>query len=202
MAALEAVVGEIDIFVSCTGPSMIITPEHMKKMKSNANADQSLLSSIGWKFIRLHLSEASTEAKASFHNTRPVVRFSVDGTSTWAGTVAAVAATQIWNWRQRLACCSYARCWSTWWLCVVRDHQSAPKECPKGPASTPPASQGGGIFILEIGLSSGSTKNLHCGVSGAWHEQKLSPGCPGGRNWGWLHSDRSSASAQMLEFSV
>ena len=48
-------------------------------------------------FIRLHLSEASTEAKASFHSIRLVVRFSVDETSTWAGTVAIVAAKQIWK---------------------------------------------------------------------------------------------------------
>merc|ERR1712194_934243 len=35
-ATLEAVVGEIDIFVSCTGNFKIITLEHMKKMKNNA----------------------------------------------------------------------------------------------------------------------------------------------------------------------
>merc|ERR1711935_901006 len=36
VATLEAVVGEIDIFVSCTGNFKIITLEHMKKMKNNA----------------------------------------------------------------------------------------------------------------------------------------------------------------------
>merc|ERR1712196_301856 len=35
-AALESVVGEIDIFVSCTGNYNIIRLEHMKKMKNNA----------------------------------------------------------------------------------------------------------------------------------------------------------------------
>merc|ERR1719178_630618 len=36
VAALETVVGEIDIFVSCTGNYNIIRLEHMKKMKNNA----------------------------------------------------------------------------------------------------------------------------------------------------------------------
>jgi adenosylhomocysteinase len=36
VAALESVVGEIDIFVSTTGNFKIITLEHMKKMKNNA----------------------------------------------------------------------------------------------------------------------------------------------------------------------
>merc|ERR1712149_123246 len=36
VAALESVVGEIDIFVSCTGNYNIIRLEHMKKMKNNA----------------------------------------------------------------------------------------------------------------------------------------------------------------------
>merc|ERR1712149_59229 len=36
VATLESVVGEIDIFVSCTGNYNIITLEHMKKMKNNA----------------------------------------------------------------------------------------------------------------------------------------------------------------------
>merc|ERR1712167_320730 len=36
VAALEAVVGEIDIFTSATGNFNIITLEHMKKMKNNA----------------------------------------------------------------------------------------------------------------------------------------------------------------------
>jgi len=36
VATLEAVVGEVDIFVSCTGNFKIITLEHMKKMKNNA----------------------------------------------------------------------------------------------------------------------------------------------------------------------
>merc|ERR1712086_8618 len=36
VATLEAVVGEVDIFVSCTGNFKIITVEHMKKMKNNA----------------------------------------------------------------------------------------------------------------------------------------------------------------------
>merc|ERR1711927_56671 len=36
VAALESVVGEIDIFVSTTGNFNIITLEHMKKMKNNA----------------------------------------------------------------------------------------------------------------------------------------------------------------------
>merc|ERR1712070_618737 len=36
VAALESVVGEIDIFVSSTGNYKIITLEHMKKMKNNA----------------------------------------------------------------------------------------------------------------------------------------------------------------------
>merc|ERR1712159_321422 len=36
VATLESVVGEIDIFVSCTGNFNIITLEHMKKMKNNA----------------------------------------------------------------------------------------------------------------------------------------------------------------------
>ena len=36
VATLEAVVGETDIFVSCTGDSKIITLEHMKKTKNNA----------------------------------------------------------------------------------------------------------------------------------------------------------------------
>jgi adenosylhomocysteinase len=36
VATLEAVVGEIDIFVSCTGNFKIITLEHMKNMKNNA----------------------------------------------------------------------------------------------------------------------------------------------------------------------
>merc|ERR1712060_400998 len=36
VAPLEAVVGEIDIFVSCTGNYNIIRLEHMKKMKNNA----------------------------------------------------------------------------------------------------------------------------------------------------------------------
>merc|ERR1719149_620777 len=36
VAALESVVGEIDIFVSTTGNFNIIRLEHMKKMKNNA----------------------------------------------------------------------------------------------------------------------------------------------------------------------
>merc|ERR1719387_2644020 len=36
VAALESVVGEIDIFTSATGNFNIITLEHMKKMKNNA----------------------------------------------------------------------------------------------------------------------------------------------------------------------
>merc|ERR1712000_54705 len=36
VAAMESVVGEVDIFVSCTGNFKIITLEHMKKMKNNA----------------------------------------------------------------------------------------------------------------------------------------------------------------------
>merc|ERR1712139_572412 len=36
VAAMESVVGEIDIFVSCTGNYNIIRLEHMKKMKNNA----------------------------------------------------------------------------------------------------------------------------------------------------------------------
>merc|ERR1711934_342206 len=36
VAKLESVVGEIDIFTSCTGNFKIITLEHMKKMKNNA----------------------------------------------------------------------------------------------------------------------------------------------------------------------
>merc|ERR1712185_502298 len=36
VAAMESVVGEIDIFVSSTGNYKIITLEHMKKMKNNA----------------------------------------------------------------------------------------------------------------------------------------------------------------------
>merc|ERR1711887_516763 len=36
VVALESVVGEVDIFVSCTGNFKIITLEHMKKMKNNA----------------------------------------------------------------------------------------------------------------------------------------------------------------------
>merc|ERR1712195_42021 len=36
VSTLEAVVGEVDIFVSCTGNFKIITLEHMKKMKNNA----------------------------------------------------------------------------------------------------------------------------------------------------------------------
>merc|ERR1711943_173706 len=36
VAALETVVGEIDIFTSATGNFNIITLEHMKKMKNNA----------------------------------------------------------------------------------------------------------------------------------------------------------------------
>merc|ERR1711924_439804 len=36
VAALESVVGEIDIFVSTTGNFKIIRLEHMKKMKNNA----------------------------------------------------------------------------------------------------------------------------------------------------------------------
>merc|ERR1712176_1161837 len=35
---MEKVVGEIDIFVSTTGNFNIITVEHMKKMRNNANA--------------------------------------------------------------------------------------------------------------------------------------------------------------------
>merc|ERR1712167_60019 len=36
VATMEQVVGEIDIFVSCTGNYKIITLEHMKNMKNNA----------------------------------------------------------------------------------------------------------------------------------------------------------------------
>merc|ERR1712164_53448 len=36
VVAMESVVGEIDIFTSCTGNFNIITLEHMKKMKNNA----------------------------------------------------------------------------------------------------------------------------------------------------------------------
>merc|ERR1712000_229423 len=36
VVTLESVVGEVDIFVSCTGNYDIITLEHMKKMKNNA----------------------------------------------------------------------------------------------------------------------------------------------------------------------
>merc|ERR1711879_630331 len=36
VAAMESVVGEIDIFVSCTGNYNIVRLEHMKKMKNNA----------------------------------------------------------------------------------------------------------------------------------------------------------------------
>merc|ERR1712021_215884 len=36
VATLESVVGEVDIFVSCTGNFKIVTLEHMKKMKNNA----------------------------------------------------------------------------------------------------------------------------------------------------------------------
>merc|ERR1712230_360737 len=36
VATMESVVGEVDIFVSCTGNFNIITLEHMKKMKNNA----------------------------------------------------------------------------------------------------------------------------------------------------------------------
>merc|ERR1711959_712862 len=36
VVAMESVVGEVDIFTSCTGNFNIITLEHMKKMKNNA----------------------------------------------------------------------------------------------------------------------------------------------------------------------
>merc|ERR1712000_459552 len=36
VTTMDAVVGEVDIFVSCTGNYKIITLEHMKKMKNNA----------------------------------------------------------------------------------------------------------------------------------------------------------------------
>ena len=36
VATIEQVVGEVDIFVSCTGNYKIISLEHMKKMKNNA----------------------------------------------------------------------------------------------------------------------------------------------------------------------
>merc|ERR1712230_216922 len=36
VATMESIVGEVDIFVSCTGNFNIITLEHMKKMKNNA----------------------------------------------------------------------------------------------------------------------------------------------------------------------
>merc|ERR1712072_118730 len=36
VVTMESVVGEVDIFVSCTGNYKIITLEHMKKMKNNA----------------------------------------------------------------------------------------------------------------------------------------------------------------------
>merc|ERR1712230_199746 len=36
VATMESVVGEVDIFVSCTGNYKIVTVEHMKKMKNNA----------------------------------------------------------------------------------------------------------------------------------------------------------------------
>merc|ERR1712093_53398 len=42
VATMESVVGEGDIFVSCTGNYKIITLEHMKKMKNNA-----IVSNIG-----------------------------------------------------------------------------------------------------------------------------------------------------------
>merc|ERR1712194_336638 len=36
VATMDSVVGEVDIFVSCTGNFKIVTLEHMKKMKNNA----------------------------------------------------------------------------------------------------------------------------------------------------------------------
>merc|ERR1711887_415934 len=36
VTTMESVIGEVDIFVSCTGNFNIITLEHMKKMKNNA----------------------------------------------------------------------------------------------------------------------------------------------------------------------
>merc|ERR1712072_1559424 len=59
VATMESVVGEVDIFVSCTGNYKIITVENMKKMKNNAIVATLATSTMRLKWTALKVSRAS-----------------------------------------------------------------------------------------------------------------------------------------------
>merc|ERR1719301_511808 len=68
VAALESVVGEIDIFTSATGNFNIITLEHMKKMKNNA-----IVSNIGHFDNEIEMARLENMAGVKCENIKPQV---------------------------------------------------------------------------------------------------------------------------------
>merc|ERR1712139_29659 len=68
VAALESVVGEIDIFTSATGNFNIITLEHMKKMKNNA-----IVGNIGHFDNEIDMAGLENTAGIKVENIKPQV---------------------------------------------------------------------------------------------------------------------------------
>merc|ERR1711881_723638 len=68
VAAIESVVGEIDIFVSATGNHKIIRLEHMKKMKNNA-----VVGNIGHFDNEIEMQELESLAGIRVENIKPQV---------------------------------------------------------------------------------------------------------------------------------
>jgi len=68
VAALESVVGEIDIFTSATGNFNIITLEHMKKLKNNA-----IVGNIGHFDNEIDMNGLETTAGIKVENIKPQV---------------------------------------------------------------------------------------------------------------------------------
>merc|ERR1712100_44804 len=68
VAAMDSVVGEVDIFISCTGNFKIITLEHMKKMKNNA-----IVGNIGHFDNEIEMEELENMAGIKVENIKPQV---------------------------------------------------------------------------------------------------------------------------------
>merc|ERR1712230_131359 len=65
---IENVVGDVGIFVSCTGNFKIVTLEHMKKMKNNA-----IVGNIGHFDNEIEMQELEKEAGVKCENIKPQV---------------------------------------------------------------------------------------------------------------------------------
>merc|ERR1712199_107439 len=68
VATIDDVVGEVDIFVSCTGNFKIITLEHMKKMKNNA-----IVGNIGHFDNEIQMAELEGSPGIKVENIKPQV---------------------------------------------------------------------------------------------------------------------------------